>query len=107
MIKVSIAYPNDKDCQFDFDYYLKHHIPLAVKYFSANPGYKGVSVERGMSGGAPKSAPMYIAVCHFLFDNMESFGAAFGAHGAELQNDIPNYTNVKSVVQISDVLMSA
>jgi hypothetical protein len=32
--------------------------------------------------------------------------AAFLPHAAELQGDIPNYTDVESIIQVSDVLIS-
>ena len=77
MTRISILYPNNPNHRFDMDYYLATHIPLAVKRLSAQPGYKGVSVERGVAGGAPGSEPAYAVTCHFLFDSAESFMAAF------------------------------
>jgi uncharacterized protein (TIGR02118 family) len=106
MIKVSILYPNNKDAQFNFDYYLNNHIPLAIKLLSEHSGYKGVSVERGLSGAMPNTEATYLAMCHFLFDSSEDFMAAFMPHAALLQGDIINYTDIIPVIQISDVLVS-
>ena len=70
---------------------------------STYPGFKGVSVERGLAGGVPDSAPTYVAMCQFLFDSIEEFLAAFMPHAGLLQGDMPNYTDIESIIQISAV----
>jgi uncharacterized protein (TIGR02118 family) len=79
--KISILYPNAKGTRFDFAYYLEKHMPLAIRLMGEAPGYQGVSVERGVAGGAPGSDPEYAAMCHFLFDSAQDFAAAFAVHG--------------------------
>jgi uncharacterized protein (TIGR02118 family) len=106
MIKVSIFYPNKQGSRFDVDYYLNKHIPLSIDLFSAHAGFKGVSVERGIGGGAPDTEPTYIMMCHFLFDSMETFLAVFTPNRATLRNDVPNYTDIETIVQISEVAIS-
>ena len=81
-------------------------MPLAIQLLSAHPGYNGVSVERGIGGGVPGTAATYVAMCHFLFDSAESFSAAFAPNAAQLQGDIPNYTDAEPVIQISEVLIA-
>ena len=103
MIKVSILYPNGPDIRFDMAYYLEHHIPLADQLFGAHPGYRGVTVERGLAGAVPGADAPFVALCHFSFDSLREFMAAFTPHAAELQGDIPNYTNIAPIIQISDV----
>ena len=103
MIKISILYPNKPDAHFDMDYYLHKHMPMSIERLSAHPGFKGVSVERGVSGGAPGSEPTHVAMCHFLFDSMDDFLAAFMPHAALLQGDMPNYTDIESIIQVSEV----
>ena len=53
-------YPNTG--KFDMDYYLNTHIPRSIGLLGK--GYRGVSVERGLVGVAPGSAPSYVALCH-------------------------------------------
>ncbi len=106
MIKISIIYPNTPTYRFDMDYYIDNHMPLAIRYFSTHPGYKGVSVERGLSGVFPETEARYIVMCHFLFNSAEDFMAAFTPHAAELQGDIINYTDIEPIIQISEVLIS-
>jgi uncharacterized protein (TIGR02118 family) len=105
MIKVSILYPNNKDARFDMGYYIDTHTPLAIGLLSAHSGFKGVSVERGLGGAMPGTDAAYIVMCHFLFDSTEDFIAAFMPHAAVLQGDMPNYTDIAPVIQISKVLL--
>ena len=37
---------------------------------------------------------------------MDAFQAALDAHGAEIMADIPKYTNIEPVIQISEVRIS-
>lgn len=105
MIKISILYPSVEDSQFDMAYYLDVHMPMAIERLSRGPGFKGVSVERGLAGAIPESEPDYVAMCHFLFDSLENFMASFDPHAEALQDDILNYTDIEPIIQISEVLM--
>lgn len=104
MIKISILYPNSG--RFDMDYYLGKHMPRSIELLSKGKGYKGVSVERGLGGASPGSAPTYVAICHYLFDTADDFMAAFLPHAAELQGDMQNYTDIATVIQVSEVAMA-
>ena len=106
MTTISILYPNNKDSRFDMRYYVETHMPLAIELLSAHPGFKGVSVERGVGGAEPGTDAFYVAMCHFAFDSVESFMAAFIPNAATLQGDIPNYTDIQPLIQISEVLLS-
>ena len=106
MIRISILYPNVSGAHFDFEYYVEKHMPRSIQLLSAHPGFRGVSVERGLGGGMPGSDPTYSAMCHFLFESVDAFMAAFTPHATELQGDIPNYTNVAPVIQVNEVLIS-
>lgn len=103
MVKISIFYPNTPGARFDMDYYIQLHMPMSIEKLSAGKGFRGVSVERGVGGEQPGSAPSYIAMCHYLFDSAEDFLAAFLPHAAVLQGDIPNYTDIPTVIQFSVV----
>ena|ERR1044072_1688529 len=104
MIKVSILYPNSEGSTFDMDYYCNTHIPMTEARLGA--ALKGVTIEQGLAGGAPGSQPTYIAAGHLLCESLEAFQEAFALHAQELMADIPNYTNVRPLVQISEVLVS-
>lgn len=106
MIKISILYPNVKGARFDMRYYVETHMPLAIKLLSAHPGFRGVSVERGLGELVSGANAAHIAMCHFLFESTEDFMAAFTPHEAVLENDIPNYTNIEPVIEVNEIVMS-
>ncbi len=106
MIKISILYPNTPGARFDMDYYVKKHMPMSIELLGTHPGFKSVSVERGLGGAAPGTDAAYTAMCHFHFDSVESFMAAFSPNAATLQADIPNYTDVVPIIQVNEVLIS-
>jgi uncharacterized protein (TIGR02118 family) len=106
MTRISFLYPNRKDARFDMGYYVDRHMPWSIALLSAHLGFKGVSVERGVSGIAPGVDPEYVAVCHFLFDSLDDFTAAVTPNLAALQADIKNYTDLEPIFQVSEILIS-
>jgi uncharacterized protein (TIGR02118 family) len=103
MIKVSVLYPNGPGATFDMAYYLSSHMPMVGR--KLGPALKGMAVEEGLGGAQPGSPAAYLAMGHLYFASVEDFGAGFAQHGAEIQADIPNYTNTLPVIQISAVKM--
>lgn len=103
MIKVSIFYPRKEGGQFDMHDYIEKHMPMAIDRLGAHPGFRGVSVEGALEDVLPGTSPIYVAMCHFLFDQVEDFVSAFTPHASLLQGDIPNYTNIEPVIQFSEV----
>jgi uncharacterized protein (TIGR02118 family) len=104
MIKVSVFYPNQTGGKFDLEYYTASHIPMVRE--KLGPSCKGLSFDQGISGVAPGSAPIYIVIAHALFDSVPSFQAAFGLHSQAILADIPKYTDIQPVIQISEVRMA-
>jgi uncharacterized protein (TIGR02118 family) len=103
MIKVSVFYPNEEGKRFDMDYYLKSHIPMLQEKLGA--ALKGGAVEQGLGGAEPGSLATYVAMGHLLFDSVEAFQNSFGPHMETIMADIPNYTDIQPVLQISEVKM--
>ena len=101
MIKVSVMYPNGKDGKFDIAYYCDKHMPMVKQKMGA--ALKGMAIEQGIPGGEPGAPPTYLAFGHMYFDTVEAFQAAFAPHAAEILADVPKYTNIKPVLQISKV----
>jgi len=101
MIKVSVFYPNREGSKFDMDYYCKSHIPMVQQKLGA--ACKSVAVEHGLGGAAPGSRPSYVAMGHLYFDSVEAFQAAFGPHAQAIMADVPNYTDIEPVIQVSEV----
>jgi uncharacterized protein (TIGR02118 family) len=103
MIKVSVMYPNKPGARFDHAYYRDKHMPLVKERMGDR--CKFYTVDKGLSGDKPGSAPTYIGMCHIYCDSVEAFQAGFGPHVREIMADIPNYTDVAPVVQISEVVV--
>ena len=45
-------------------------------------------------------------MCHYLFDSVDDFMAAFLPHAAELKGDMPSYTDIETVIQVSEVAIT-
>jgi uncharacterized protein (TIGR02118 family) len=104
MIRVSILYPNKSGSHFDAGYYLNTHVPLAERLLG--PALKGVSVDIGLSGAAPGEPAPYAAIGYLTFESVEAFSSAFLPSAAELVGDIPNYSDIEPVIQISEIRLS-
>jgi uncharacterized protein (TIGR02118 family) len=85
------------------DYYVASHMPMVRQKLGA--ACKGIAVEQGIAGGAPGSQPTYVAMGHLLFDSVQSFQEAFAPHADSIMGDIPNYSSIQPVIQISEVKM--
>jgi uncharacterized protein (TIGR02118 family) len=104
MIKVTFLYPNKPGSRFNADYYIDTHMPLAIRLLGS--ALKGASAEIGLSSAMPGSAPPNAAIATFTFESVQAFTAAVMPHYMELQSDIPKYTDIEPVVQISDLRIS-
>jgi uncharacterized protein (TIGR02118 family) len=102
MIVVSVMYPTTPGAKFDMDYYLGKHMPL-VGARCKSLGMSDAKVLRG--AGAPGGgAAAYSVIALLTFGSVEQFQSAMDKHGAEILGDIPNYTSVQPVIQISEVV---
>ena len=106
MINISSIYQKKENYRFDFDYYLNIHMPYSIKLLSGAKGFKRVSVERGIENKELNIESSYVVMCHYYFDTLENFIAAFMPNAEELQGDIINYTNIHPTIQISEVEIS-
>jgi uncharacterized protein (TIGR02118 family) len=104
MVTISILFPNKQGARFDLEYYVGKHMPLARERLGRHPGFKAISVERGVSGVMPGTRPDYIVMGHLTFDSFESFIAAFTPYAAELKNDMRNFTDIAPQIQFNQVL---
>jgi len=103
MIKVSVMYPNNPAVRFDHNYYREKHLPLIKRRMGAALEY--YTIDRGLTGGAPDAPATYIAACHLLCDSIDAYKASFGPYAKEISGDIPNFTDVTPIVQISEVVV--
>lgn len=101
MIKVSILYPNKAGGRFDADYYVNVHMPLAMKLLVS--AVKSVSVEIGVSGTTGDQPPPFWAITGFTCESVRAFSEAFLPAADQLRGDIPNYTDIEPIIQVSKV----
>jgi uncharacterized protein (TIGR02118 family) len=103
MIKVSVMYPNTRGAKFNHEYYRDKHMPLVKARMGEKCKY--YTVDKGIAGGTPDAPATYVAMCHLFCDSVESFQAGFGPHAKEIMADIPKYTDLSPVIQISEVVV--
>jgi len=103
MIKVTVMYLNRPGARFDHTYYRDKHMPLVQARMGKN--CKHYSVDKGLSGGAPGAPAPYVAMCHIFCESVEAFQRGFGPHEQEIMADIPKYTDLSPVIQISEVVV--
>lgn len=103
MIKASLMYPYSEGKGFDMKYYCEKHMPM-VKQKLGN-ACKSFAVEQGIAGRTPGTPPTYIAIGHIYCESVEAFQAAFWPHAAEFRADIPNFTLIQPIFQISEVII--
>ena len=92
MIRLSVLYPKGDNTTFDHDYYREKHVPLCSRTWKPD----AVEIDRGVDGP-------YVAAVHVVFKSQEAMSAAL-ANSGELMADVPNYTNITPVMQISEVV---
>jgi uncharacterized protein (TIGR02118 family) len=102
MIKVSIIYPNEEGKKFNWDYYMDKHVPMLKSVLGDSLNV--ISIDKGIAGRAPGSSVPYLAMCHMYFKSMASFKNSFVPNSEKLGKDVPNYTDIQPIVQISEVL---
>ena len=103
MIKVSVLYPNEEGKRFDIDYYCNQHVQLVGGLLG--DAVKGATVEKGLGGAAPGSQATYAAMGNLYFESIESFQNSFGPNAEKIMADLPNFTNIEPVLQISEVMV--
>lgn len=99
MLYITAVYPNDAGSRFDAGYYLTSHAERAEALLAPH-GLQAIRTTIGVAGldGSP---PPYWAVSEMHFNSRAAFDAAIAASGDALFADIPNYTNVTPILQVS------
>jgi uncharacterized protein (TIGR02118 family) len=103
MIKVSVLYPNTDGSNFNMDYYQTKHVELVTGLLGN--ALKGASIESGFGGGTAGSKAPFIAIANMFFDTIENFEQSFGPNSSKIMGDLPNFTDIEPIVQISKVII--
>lgn len=102
IIKLTLLYPNGEGKTFDWDYYTKKHYPLLKKYFGDS--MKALALDKGESSGIANTPVPYVAIAYLYIETTADFQDVMKRNGAEIMADIPKYTNITPLVQISKVV---
>lgn len=102
MIKVTILYPNGEGKTFNMDYYANKHMPMVASLLGDS--LKLVGIDKGVAGRTPDDPIPYLAIGYLYFEKLSAFQNSFGPYAEKIRADIPNYTNIQPIVQISEVV---
>jgi uncharacterized protein (TIGR02118 family) len=102
MYKVSVMYPTQKNGNFDVDYYCTKHLELVEKYMKPF-GLIRFEILKGISGGGD-SPPPFAYIGNMYFETGDGYEKAIAASKGVLRNDVPNFTNITPMRQISEIL---
>ena len=102
MIKVTILYPNGDGKKFDLDYYASKHMPLVASLLGDS--LKRYEIDKGIGGRTPTDPIPYAAIGYLYFDKLSAYQNSFKPHAEKIRADIPNYTNIQPIIQISEVV---
>lgn len=103
MIKVTVLYPQTAGARFDHAYYRDRHMPMVKSRMGDACVY--YTVEKGLAGGAPGAAAPYVTLGQIVCTSLDDFQSVMQRHGPEIMGDIPNYTDIQPVIQVSDVVV--
>jgi len=101
MVKVTILYPNGDGKTFDMNYYSNKHMPMVSSLLGDS--LKLSKIDKGIAGRTPDEPIPYLAIGYLYFDKLSAYQNSFGPNAEKIVGDIPNYTNIQPVVQISEI----
>lgn len=104
MIRYTVMYSFTPGSRFDLDYYRDKHLALFLE--CAGKACLGYQIAKGISAVVPGSEPIYSVTCDVLFDSVESFEKALMPHVSRIRADIPKFTDIVPVRQISEIYAS-
>lgn len=102
MVKVTILYPNSEGAIFDMDYYASKHMPMVADLLGAV--LKSYEIDKGIGGRTPEDSIPYLAIGYLYFENLTDYQNGMAENGGKIVSDIPNYTNIQPIIQISEVM---
>ena len=95
MIRVSMMYPVTDGATFDLEYYRTTHMGDIVK---RTPGVVRYEIDEAIDGP-------YFMIGQIYFESAETLEAAVnGPTAEEAWADVPNFTNIQPVMQVSRIL---
>ena len=99
MIRISVLYPRTSGKRFNVEYYMKHHMPLVKEKLTPIK----IEIDVGVQNSENQPSP-YIAVGHMTFGSLEELVTKYRSAAQILHADIPNYTDIEPVMQLSEIV---
>lgn len=100
MTVVTVMYPAGEGATFDHEYYMGTHMPMVGRLWGPL-GMTNPRVLRGVPGPDGKGPP-FVVLTSIEWPDAGTFARAVQAHGAEIFNDIPKFTNIRAQTQVSE-----
>ncbi|MBG0511629.1 EthD family reductase [Agrobacterium sp. MOPV5] len=104
MIKTTLFYPRHEGARFDFDYYQNKHLPMVRARLGS--ALKHISIDKGVTGGAPNAPAPFVVLAHMRFDSLDEFQQAMAPHVEFIMNDVPNFTDIVPIPMISTSILN-
>jgi uncharacterized protein (TIGR02118 family) len=101
LFKVSVFYPYSPGKRFDLGYYAQHHWPMMLALLG--DAVRANGIETGIGPSANASSP-FIVMGHTYFDDRAAFEKAFAPHAGTILSDVPHFTDIEPVMQLSQVV---
>src|SRR5436309_12572427 len=103
MVRLSVLYPATPGSRFDWDYYLSSHVDLVHRLWDPL-GLIKLEIDRGVGGLPPGEPAPFHAIGYLTFATLGELQTALVSSAPQLVADQAKYTDVQSVVMISDVI---
>jgi len=99
---INILYPAKDNDAFDFDFYLRRHVPLIKDILGAS--LHRLEVRKGTSAQDGTAAPTYTCVISIWIADWPAYEKAIAARAPELIAEVPLFTKVMPMIQIDEVI---
>ncbi|MCA8917294.1 MAG: EthD family reductase [Planctomycetes bacterium] len=101
MFRMHAVFPAGEGATFDWDSYVKNHLPLAREKMKPH-GLISINAQR-CAPGPDGAQPTNLAIVTINFESAERFNAAFADVAPELIAHVPTFSNVKPIFHFGEV----
>jgi uncharacterized protein (TIGR02118 family) len=98
---LAVYYPWQADAKFDDDYYRNKHLKMLADLYGKSVGK--MQIRKGLHKG-DGSAPAFVTALTVEIRSMDAYEAASKEHVSKLIADVPNFTNIRPVAEIEEIL---
>jgi len=99
---INILYPAKDNDGFDFNFYLKRHVPLIKDILGA--ALHRLEVRKGATAQDGVGPPLYTCVISIWIADWPAYEKALAARASELIAEVPLFTKVMPQIQTDEVI---